>query len=41
MEFLESTSVGSRASAELARARVDEGEEVPEQESEEDGPAPS
>ena len=41
VEFLESTRVGSRASAEAARARVDEdrvGEEVPGQESEEDGP---
>ena len=43
VEFLESTRVGNRASGELARVRVDEskdGEEVPGQESEEDGPAP-
>ena len=43
VEFLENTRVGSRASAEMARARVDEdrdGEEVPGQESEEDGPGP-
>ena len=42
VESLESTKVGSRASAELARARVDEGrdgEEVLGQESE-DGPGP-
>ena len=41
--FLESTRVGSRASAERARARVDEdrdGEEALGQESEEDGPGP-
>ena len=41
--FLESTRVGSRASAEAARARMDEdrvGEEAPGQESEEDGPGP-
>ena len=43
VEFLEDTGVGSRTSAELARARVDEdrdGEEVPGQESEGDGPGP-
>ena len=43
VEFLESTKVGSRASVELARARVGEdrdGEGVPGQESEEDGPGP-
>ena len=43
VEFLENTRVGSRALAELARARVDEdrdGEEIPGQESEEDGPGP-
>ena len=43
VEFLESTRVGSRASAETARARVGEdrdGEEVPGQESEEDGLGP-
>ena len=43
MEFLENTRVGSRASAEMARARMDEGrdeDEVPGQESEEDGPRP-
>ena len=41
LEFLESMRVGRRASAEAARLRVDEGrggEEVPGQESEEDGP---
>ena len=41
---LENTRVGSRAPAEMARARVDEGrdgDEVPAgQESEEDGPGP-
>ena len=43
VEFLESTRVGSRASAERARGRVDEdsdGEETLGQESEEDGPGP-
>ena len=43
VEFLENTRVGSRASAELARARVDEdrdGEEIPGQESKEDRPGP-
>ena len=43
VEFLENTRVGSRASAEMARARVDEerdGVEIPGQESEEDGPGP-
>ena len=43
VEFLEGTRVGSRASAAMARARVDEdrdGEEVLGQESEEDGPGP-
>ena len=43
VEFLENTRVGSRASAEMARARVDEdreGDEVLGQESEEDGPGP-
>ena len=43
VEFLENTRLGSRASAEMARARVDEdrdGEEIPGQESEEDGPGP-
>ena len=40
---MENTRVGSRASAERARTRVDEdrdGEEIPGQESEEDGPGP-
>ena len=43
VEFLESTRVGSRASAEAARARMDEGrdgDEVPGQGSEEDWPGP-
>ena len=43
VEFLEGTRVGSRASAEMARAGMDEdrdGEEVLGQESEEDGPGP-
>ena len=43
VEFLETTRVGNRASAEAARARVDEdrdGDEVPGQESKEDGPGP-
>ena len=43
VEFLEGTRVGSRASAERARVRVDEdrdGEETLGQESEEDGPGP-
>ena len=43
VEFLEGTRVGSRASAAMARARVDEdrdGEEVLGQEGEEDGPDP-
>ena len=45
VEFLENTRVGSRASAEMARARMDESrdedeDEVPGQESEEDGPGP-
>ena len=43
MEFLENTRVGSRASAEMARARADEdreGDEALGQESEEDGPGP-
>ena len=43
LEFLENTRVGSRASAAMARARRDEGregDEVPGQESEEDGPGP-
>ena len=43
VEFLEVTRVGSRASAAMARARVDEdrdGEEVLGQEGEEDGPGP-
>ena len=43
VEFLEGTRVGSRASAERVRARVDEdrdGEEALEQEGEEDGPGP-
>ena len=43
LEFLGGTKVGSRASAERARARVDEdrdGEEALEQEGEEDGPGP-
>ena len=43
VELLEGTRVGSRASAEMARARVDEdrdGEEALGQESEEDGPGP-
>ena len=43
VEFLENTRVGSRASAEMARDRMDEGrdeDEVPGQESEEDGPGP-
>ena len=40
---MENTRVGSRASAEMARARVDEdreGDEVLGQESDEDGPGP-
>ena len=40
---MENTRVESRASAEMARARADEdrdGNEVPGQESEEDGPGP-
>ena len=40
-DFLENTRVGARASAEMARARMDEdreGDEVLGQESEEDGP---
>ena len=40
-EFLECTRVGSRASAEMRMARAGEdreGDEVPGQESEEDGP---
>ena len=44
VELLENTRVGSRASAEMARARVGEdrdGDETPGQESEEDGPGPS
>ena len=43
VEFLENTKVGSRPSAEAARARMDEDrdeEEVPGQDSEEDGPGP-
>ena len=43
VEFLEGTRVGSRASAEMARLRIDEdrGNEVAlGQEGEEDGPAP-
>ena len=43
VEFLGGTRVGSRASAGVARARVDEdrdGEEALGQESEEDGPGP-
>ena len=43
VEFLERTRVGSKASAEMARARVDEGREGDEalgQECEEDGPSP-
>ena len=43
LEFLENTRVGSRASAAMAGARRDEdreGDEVPGQESEEDGPGP-
>ena len=43
VEFLENTRVGSRASAEMARAKADEyrdGDEVPGQESEGDGPGP-
>ena len=42
-QFLENTRVGSRASAEMARARADQdrdGDEVPGQESEKDGPGP-
>ena len=43
VELLENTRVGSRASAEMTRARIDggrEGDEVLGQESEEDGPGP-
>ena len=43
VDFLERAGVGSRASAKIARARVDEGREGDEamgQESEEDGPGP-
>ena len=43
VESLENTRVGSRASAEVARARMDEDrerDEFPGQESEEDGPGP-
>ena len=42
MDFLRSTRVGSRAPAEMARAKMDdrEGREALGQESEEDGPGP-
>ena len=43
VDFLENTRVGSRAPAEMARARMDEdreGEEAPGQESEEGEPGP-
>ena len=43
VDFLRNTRVGSRSSAEMARARMDEdreGREALVQESEEDGPGP-